>query len=163
LEARLIALSNAHGLLTKENWEGADIYQIVAQALEVHASPERVSLHGPSIFLPPKSAVAIAMGMHELATNAAKYGALSNGAGRVSVSWSVSGPGEPILTLEWKEQGGPRVSAPTRRGFGSRLIERSLSQDLDGRAALDFDPQGLVCIITTPLGNVRPLLTDAAP
>ena len=150
-EARLIALSNAHSILTKSNWEGAEIGDVVQRSVEPHAGPERIQVHGPSIWLSPKAALAIALGMHELATNAAKYGALSNGTGQVAVTWSVDGPQPGTLNLQWAESGGPPVKKPTRKGFGSRLIERNLAHDLDGPSRIDYRPEGVICTITSPL------------
>jgi two-component sensor histidine kinase len=101
--------------------------------------------------LTPSMALALSMAVHELATNAAKYGALSVSAGQVSISWSVM-PGEPRqLTLCWQERGGPPVSPPTRKGFGTRLIERSLAQELAGEVSLVYVPTGVVCTVKAPL------------
>jgi PAS domain S-box-containing protein len=156
-EARLVALSNAQSILTQENWEGADLRHLIARALRPLASPERLQLEGPPIRLSPKAAVTIAMAMHELGTNAVKYGALSNETGRVAVRWSVNGSAPAAFNLEWKESGGPPVSAPQRRGFGSRLIERNLAHDLDGQARIDFCPDGLLCTIASRLESVASL------
>lgn len=120
----------------------------MARTLEPHAGPERLSVHGPSIRLAPKAALAIAMGMHELVTNAVKYGALSNGTGQVAVTWSVDEPKPGMFHLQWKERGGPAVEPPSRKGFGSRLIERNLVHDLNGKATIDYQPEGIVCTIT---------------
>jgi two-component sensor histidine kinase len=96
-------------------------------------------------------ALALSMAVHELATNAAKYGALSLPTGQVSISWTVT-PGEPrLLVLSWRERGGPPVALPTRRGFGTRLIERSLAQELSGEVDLAYVPTGVVCTIKAPL------------
>src|ERR1700730_376398 len=152
-ESRLVALSNAHSILTEESWETAEIHAVMARTLEPHAGPERLTLHGPSIKLSPKAALAIAMGMHELATNAVKYGALSNGTGQVAVTWRVDGPKPGTLHLQWKERGGPIVTPPSRKGFGSRLIERNLVHDLNGKAKIDYQLEGFVCTITGILGT----------
>ena len=153
--ARLMALADAHDILTAESWEGAELGAILAQAVGMHqteAHEQRVSLAGPSLRLTPKSAVAIAMAAHELATNAVKYGALSGIPGRVEVRWGVNGPGEtPRLWLSWSERDGPPVDVPTHRGFGSRLIERGLAGELRGTARLDYRRDGLVCTIEAPL------------
>jgi PAS domain S-box-containing protein len=153
-EARLIALSNAHNLLTEGNWEGAEIGQIIERALRPHVGAERFRLLGPPVRLSPKAAVAIAMGIHELATNAMKYGAFSNDTGRVSVTWAVDAAEASMLTMEWRESGGPVVSAPAKRGFGSRLIERNLAHDLDGEAKIDFRADGIVCTISSRLISI---------
>jgi PAS domain S-box-containing protein len=150
-EARLIALANAHNILTQENWEGAAITDIVRQALVPHAQPERFALEGPPIRLSPRKALALTMGLHELATNAIKYGALSNATGNVAVKWTIEGSTPAQLNVKWTESGGPPVSRPTRKGFGSRLIERSLAHDLNGNAQIDFRVEGVVCTITGAL------------
>jgi two-component sensor histidine kinase len=145
LERRLLALSRAHDVLTRENWEGADLMDVVERALEpyqVH-SENRLHITGPHVRLTPRMSLALAMALHELATNAVKYGALSNKSGIIDVSWAVQdGAAPPRLVLQWKEAGGPPVVAPRRRGFGSRLIERSLAQDLDGQVDIAFAPTG---------------------
>ena len=112
---------------------------------------ERVSLSGPRILLPPKEAVAIVMALHELCTNAVKYGALSNDTGRIALGWSRADGAAPRLKLVWREEGGPSVTPPKRRGFGSLLLERTLAQDLDGNVTTEFRPEGLVCSIEAPL------------
>jgi PAS domain S-box-containing protein len=154
LEARLFALSRAHDVLTRENWEGADLYDIVEQAVAPYSSrgEDRLHLEGARVRVPPRMALAVAMALQELATNAVKYGALSNEAGTITIAWSVH-PGDtgPRLHLKWEESGGPVVLPPSRRGFGSRLIERSLSQDLDGTAQIAFPATGVVCIVDAPL------------
>ena len=153
--ARLMALADAHDILTAENWDSAELCQVLKQALgmhQPHGRSNRISLAGPAIRLQPKSAVAVAMATHELATNAVKYGALSSDAGSIDIHWSVSGASEAaIFRLTWTEQGGPPVEAPTRKGFGTRLIERGLAAELNGSARLEFTPGGLVCTIEAPL------------
>ncbi|MBJ6124361.1 PAS domain-containing sensor histidine kinase [Microvirga splendida] len=154
LEARLFALSRAHDVLTRENWEGADLYDIVEQAVAPYSSrgEDRLHLAGPRVRVPPRMALALAMALQELATNAVKYGALSNETGAIGIAWSVQpGTDGPRLHLQWEESGGPAVRPPSRRGFGSRLIERSLSQDLDGTAQIAFPTTGVVCIVDAPL------------
>ena len=113
---------------------------------------DRFDVNGPDVWVSPQFALALAMALHELGTNAVKYGALSNGSGRVEVVWSALGRGSGRrLVLGWRESGGPPVKAPERRGFGSRLIERSLASDLGGEARMDFAPTGLVCTIEARL------------
>jgi PAS domain S-box-containing protein len=146
-EGRLAALSAAHNLLTQESWEAAGIGQVIADALgPLHG--ERVRLEGPEIRLPPKTAVALALAMHELATNAAKYGALSVAEGKVQICW---GAGGDRLALVWSESGGPPVTPPASRGFGTRMIERALSSEFQGSARIDFRPQGVVCTLEARL------------
>jgi two-component sensor histidine kinase len=150
-EARLIALANAHNILTQENWEGAAIADIVRLALVPHAQPERFAFEGPPLRLSPRKALALTMGLHELATNAIKYGALSNSTGNIAVKWTVEESTPRKLNLKWMESGGPPVGPPGRKGFGSRLIERSLAHDFNGNAQIDFRAEGVICTITGAL------------
>ncbi len=150
-EARLAALAGAHNLLTQANWESASLRQIAADALSGMRGSERVTASGPDVRLRPKEALAVAMALHELCTNAVKYGALSTDTGRVAVEWRRSTSGEPKLNMTWREESGPPVTPPQRRGFGTDLIERALAADLDGTVVLDFRPEGLVCSIEAPL------------
>lgn len=142
-EARLLALSRAHNLLTGQNWEGASLHQIVRDVAD-YLSPDRFQLTGEAVWLAPRAALAMALALHELGTNAVKYGALSGEAGSVSISWSFQGD---KLKFLWCERGGPAVSQPGRRGFGSRLIEKGLATDLGGAARIMYDPDGLQCAI----------------
>ncbi len=149
LEARLMALSAAHDLLTQRNWEGANLQDVARRATAPFvALADRIVLRGPAVDMRPQQALAISMALHELATNAAKYGALSDAAGRVSVAWAVE---SDALRLVWEERGGPRVRPPTREGFGSRLLRRGLARDLDGAVELEFDAEGVRCVMATPL------------
>lgn len=156
IESRLFALSRAHDVLTRENWDGAWIGEVIAQAISPFqaAGQKRIHSQGTEVRLPPNVALAIAMALQELATNAVKYGALSNGTGQVAVSWSVDRAREiPHLVLTWEEMGGPPVTPPARRGFGTRLVERSLAQGrMSGEARISFAPTGVVCTIAAPLG-----------
>jgi PAS domain S-box-containing protein len=160
-EARLIALAGAHDALTRENWEGASLTHIVVQGIAPYRSPERerFSIAGPDIIVPPKYALALAMALHELCTNAVKYGALSNAEGRVEVTWTVAeGKDGRELHLRWQERDGPPVMPPTRRGFGSRLIEQGLARDLAGEVETDYAVTGLVCVIKASLGTKSKML-----
>jgi two-component sensor histidine kinase len=154
LEGRLIALARAHDVLTRESWEGAELKDIVGQAIAPYTSRDENRFHvsGPEIRLSPRMALALAMALQELATNAVKYGALANATGEIRITWDVE-PAlpKPRIHLRWEESGGPPVRAPNRRGFGSRLIERSLSQDLNGIARIEFRPTGIVCTVDAPL------------
>jgi two-component sensor histidine kinase len=156
VELRLLALSRAHDVLTRESWDGADLTEVVSRALEpyqVHGE-SRLTITGPDVRLTPRMSLALAMALHELATNAVKYGALANKTGTIEVSWTVqNGAAPPRLSLYWSEAGGPPVTAPRRRGFGSRLIERSLAQDLGGQVEIAFEPAGVVCSVDAPLTN----------
>jgi PAS domain S-box-containing protein len=153
LEARLLALSRAHDVLTQENWGSADLTDIVSEAMAPfrHHREKRLHMKGPQVRVSPRMALAVAMSLQELATNATKYGALANATGTVRIEWEVIGTKVPRLHLVWREEGGPPVEIPRRRGFGTRLIERSLAQDLDGRAEIAFDPAGIVCTVDAPL------------
>ncbi len=153
LESRLLALSRAHDVLTRENWESAGLKEIVTQAMLPFTSTRagRVHTSGPDVRLPPRTALAIAMALQELATNAVKYGALSREAGNVEIRWTATRSEERRLHLTWEERGGPPVTPPKRRGFGTRLIERSLAQDLNGRVVIAFEPTGLICTVDAAL------------
>ncbi|HEV2605448.1 MAG TPA: PAS domain S-box protein [Microvirga sp.] len=156
IEGRLIALSRAHDVLTREGWEGANLREIVAHAIEPFG--QRFVVQGPDLRLLPRMALALAMALQELATNAVKYGALSNETGEVEIAWTADD--HRHLALTWTERGGPAVAPPNRRGFGSRLIERSLASDLGGTVALRFEPGGVVCTIAAPLPD--PSASDVA-
>jgi PAS domain S-box-containing protein len=153
-EGRLIALSQAHDQLTRRQWTSADLRAIVSAAVAPHLSrgQERVTLAGDDITVTPRVALTLAMVLHELTTNAAKYGSLSAPGGRVEVGWRLlQGPSQPaMLYLEWRESGGPLVTTPTRRGFGSRFIEGSVKAELQGNVRLQFDADGLRCIMEVP-------------
>ena len=144
--ARLFALSSQHDLLTLDNWEGASFEGVVRRALRPWrgVGRPRFAVEGPAVHLDPKRALALGMVFHELATNAAKHGALSNAEGTVKVSWTLETE-DRLLRLRWQEQGGPRVSEPQRQGFGLRLIRQGLEREVSGKVALDFSPEGLVC------------------
>jgi two-component sensor histidine kinase len=145
-EARLLALSQTHNALTDGRWRGAGLRQILDQELSPHGV-ERIELRGPDVHLPARMALALGLVFHELATNAAKYGALSTD-GRLALDWRVD---DGRLRLDWRERGGPPVAAPHRRGFGSRLIERTLSGELGGEISLDYQPEGFSCRFSVPL------------
>jgi len=157
-QERLTALAAAHDVLTRESWEGATLAQLAEEAIGHHnAQEERIAFGGPDLVLSPKAAVSLVMALHELGTNAAKYGALSTPEGRVRIAWNVTGGDR--LALEWRETGGPPVVKPDHKGFGLRMIERALAADLAGKAGIAFDPEGLVCRIEAPLAEaaaVRP-------
>ena len=154
LTERLIALARAHDVLTSESWEGAELHDIVAGAIGPHAGRDRFRVHGPPVRLSPSLSLSLALALHELATNAAKYGALSTDAGSVEITWQLAhAGGAPRLRLRWVERGGPPVSPPLRQGFGSRLIQRSLSTETGGSATIDYAPEGVVCTMEAPIGG----------
>jgi PAS domain S-box-containing protein len=146
--SRLGALSRAHDILTHENWKGAQLRQIVDQSVAPFRTTDRIDIGGPDARVTPKQALALSIALHELGTNAMKYGALSNHDGRITLAWSVY---EGALHMNWRENGGPPVAPPTRSGFGTRLIERSLSNDLGGEARILYLPAGVVAQMSTPL------------
>jgi two-component sensor histidine kinase len=144
--ARLFALSSQHDLLTLDNWEGASFEGVVRRALRPWREDEhlRFQVEGPAVHLDPKRALALGMAFHELATNAAKYGALASDGGVVHVSWTLD-PDARLLKLSWEERGGPLVCEPQHRGFGLRLIEDGLAREISGKVNLAFRPDGLIC------------------
>jgi two-component sensor histidine kinase len=157
-EGRLSALAEAHNLLSQEKWAGSELHDVIARALQPFLlnGPDRIRVAGPAVPLSPRLAVVLSMIVHEIATNAAKYGALSNDTGRVTLDWEVvTDAPKPKLRLIWTEIGGPPVTAPVRRGFGSRLIERSARDQLGGEATVDFLPRGVVCTVVCALDEAR--------
>lgn len=149
--ARIIALAGAHDLLTDRSWGGADLAELVARSLAPFVAGQ-ITLDGPCLEVSPKQALALSLALHELATNAAKYGALSRPEGRVELRWTAQ---NGRLHLDWRESGGPKVVPPTRRGFGSRVIESALSGELDGQTRLEFAPEGVRCWITAVLPDIH--------
>ena len=149
-EDRLTALSRAHNLLTDESWAAASLRDVVRDQVGAERWGERVEVEGPDILLAPQVAVNMALVLHELSTNATKYGALSGDAGRVCIGWARA-PDRPVVQVRWTETGGPPVIAPERRGFGSKMIERALAAESGGRVALQFLPGGVVCDIEAPV------------
>ena len=153
-EGRLSALAEAHNLLSKEKWQGTELKDVVGRVLEPYLfnNPKRVRMFGPQVPLSPRVSVVLSMVLHEMATNAAKYGALSNDSGTVVLDWEViTENAGPKLRIIWSEVGGPPVVAPVQRGFGSRLIERSARDQLDGEATVDFLPRGVVYTVICAL------------
>lgn len=154
--ARLQALSNTHNLLAVDAWNGVDLREIVLGELAPYRrdGAARVDVSCDDLQLTPKTALALSMALHELTTNAVKYGALSVPQGGVAVHCELRHRhGTPWLHMAWREHGGPPVAAPTRRGFGSRLIAEGLAFELDGSVSLEFDRDGVVCIIDVPLSE----------
>jgi two-component sensor histidine kinase len=145
-ERRLQALAGAHNLLTSGNWGDTEISAVVTTALLPFAVPDaRLVIKGPRLKVNARTAVNLTLAIHELATNAVKYGALSNEDGIINITWS-DGHGFPKL-FEWEECGGPRVAPLTRQGFGTRLVQRGLAGELGANVSLDFKPEGLHCRI----------------
>jgi len=156
IESRIAALSRLHDLLGREKWDGAGMRDMLSVALapfnEATGDAERFTVAGDNIRLSPKSALALGIAFNELATNAVNHGALSNASGTIAISWTISGHSdERRLQLCWREQGGPPVSRPARKGFGSRVIEQGLAHELDGEIDLAFRPEGIDCLMDFPV------------
>ncbi|MCC7347811.1 MAG: sensor histidine kinase, partial [Variibacter sp.] len=154
--SRLIGIARTHDLLTESHWEGASLEAVLRNELSPHQTEgqQRILMRGDDVHLSPKVAVALGMVLHEMTTNAAKYGALSAPGGRIEIAWELRRDAAgPVLVLRWIEAGGPRVEPPKRQGFGSRLIDQSLTRDLGGRIAWEHRPEGLRCTFEIPLGT----------
>jgi two-component sensor histidine kinase len=156
-EGRILALSKAQSLLGRVNWDDVSLRDVIEQILEPFGLHDdqaaRFSIRGNEVRLQPRALLTLAMVFHELATNSERYGALSDeDSGQIDITWQMEGTsrGEG-MRLRWQESGGPPVTPPGRKGFGSRLIERGLAQELDGEGHLDYKPEGLVCQIVVPL------------
>lgn len=159
LLARVVALGQAHRVLIEERWLGTSVRRTVETALATHGgldAADRFEVAGPPVRLGSRQTIALSMALHELATNATKYGALSCEAGRVRIAWQVArGGAGRTLHLCWSEQGGPPVTPPARRGFGSRLIERTITDTFGGDVALRFAPEGVTCTMTALIQSAR--------
>ncbi|HXS73640.1 MAG TPA: HWE histidine kinase domain-containing protein [Rhodanobacteraceae bacterium] len=157
LELRLVALARAHDMLVAGNWSGGALREVVAKALGPYGDngdSARIRCDGPDVRINARAVVGLSLALHELATNAAKYGALSNQTGQVDVRWEISGGANRRFCLRWRESGGPAVEPPRRRGFGTRSIEEGLAQEIQGEIELDFAPEGLSCTIRAPLQEI---------
>ena len=158
LEGRILSLSKTHDLLSRDDWSGASLQTVLENELAPFrdGQQDRFRLDGPDVDLPPRYVLALGMTLHELTTNAAKYGALSVETGRVDIVWRVmlgeSGAGR--LAMEWRESGGPQVTEPSRRGYGTRLINGGVSRELGGTVHLEFAPSGLCCTLDVPLDGL---------
>jgi PAS domain S-box-containing protein len=152
IEGRILALSHAHNQLSERHWADAEMSRLVRSALGPYLAKGNVTLSGEVVHVPPRVALMLSMAVHELATNAAKYGALSSSAGRIEVAWEAKADGTvPRLLLSWREQAGPPVAPPTHKGFGTRLLEHGIETELGGRALIQFPPGGMRCEIDVPL------------
>jgi PAS domain S-box-containing protein len=155
-EARLVAMARAHDLLTKRYWQDAPLDALVHEVLAplIVGATEQVRISGPAISLKPRAALSLTMALNELGTNAVKYGALSTDSGELSVDWQVAKEDDrPLIDLRWSERGGPPVTPPSRRGFGSRLMERCIEGDLGGNLDLAFEVSGVDCRMNIPVGG----------
>jgi PAS domain S-box-containing protein len=160
IEGRIHALAQAHTLLSESRWQGADLSRIVSEELAPYKASggPRISVSGPAVILSPEKAQNIALAVHELATNSAKYGALSAPAGTLDVNWEV---GVGVLTLHWQEAGGPPVRAPSSQGFGTRIMNASIKHQIGGNVVWDWRSTGLHCTIQIPEASVAPKQEDA--
>jgi two-component sensor histidine kinase len=158
LDGRLSALAKVHSLLTESRWQGATLADLVAAETAPYHSQEadNLRMRGEPVLLRPQAALALSLALHELATNAAKYGALSVPGGRIDVSWWRE---DALLIIDWAESGGPAVQPPSHRGFGSKLIERSVAHELEGVSRMEFHPAGLRCELKIPLAGITALPT----
>jgi PAS domain S-box-containing protein len=158
LQGRILAVSKIQSLLGRANWDSVSLREVADQILQPfalkHGRFPRISVEGDEIPLGPKTASTLGMVFHELATNAVKHGALSNEIGRIEIGWKVEtfSPGER-MRLRWQESGGPMVTLPDRNGFGRRLIERDLAQELDGEVSVAYESAGVICEIVMPMAN----------
>ena len=155
LDGRLNAFARTQALVTRDPEAGVDLEYLVGEELLAYRvnEDEKVRISGPPIRLTPRAAETFGLAIHELVTNAVKYGALSKPAGRLAVSWQAAGDRDaPKLRFVWRETGGPALeSPPTRRGFGTELLERTLAFELKGETVLEFARDGLICTIELPL------------
>jgi two-component sensor histidine kinase/PAS domain-containing protein len=150
---RLKAIAIAHDILTQTRWIGIGLNELLVAVLGPYRTPEepRISISGPPILLPARAVVPLSMVLHEMTTNAAKYGALSTPRGNIAITWQVSGAIEQAVELVWQERGGPVVKSDASGGFGTRLIDHVISHDLDGSTQIDFDPAGVRWTIAFPV------------
>lgn len=156
IQSRISMMSQAHDRLVQSTWTETKITDVVDAALIPHLTGEgRFKIDGPDLPIGSKQALALTMALHELATNATKYGALSNDQGHIDVIWAVNrGPADPEFTFSWRESGGPAVIKPSRRGFGSRMIEQALAGYFTGAAELNYDPNGLTFSLKAPVSGL---------
>jgi hypothetical protein len=161
LDGRIQAMAKAHSLLSQSRWEGVAIEQLLREELSPYASDRfGIALSGPDVLLTAKSALSLSLAVHELVTNAAKFGSLSHPGGHVTVAWR-AGP-EIGIELSWTETGGPLVAPPKRRGFGSTLVERALAMETGGRANIHYLRTGVVCEVFLPVGSIANFQAPAA-
>jgi len=153
---RLKALATAHDILTQTRWIGIGLSELLAAVLAPYRSPDeaRVSIFGPAILLPARAILPLSMVLHEMTTNAAKYGALSTRRGNIEITWQVSGGVDKSIELVWLERGGRKVKASASAGFGTKLIDHVISHDLDGKTEISFDPAGVRLTIAFPVGGL---------
>jgi len=156
IETRISALSRSHDLLGREKWDGAALRDLVREALApfsaTEGGAERFTIEGENVRLSPKATLALGIAFNELATNAVKYGAFSNESGTISIKWTLANePDGRWLCLHWRENDGPQVTPPSRKGFGSRVLEQGLAHELNGKVGLNYAPGGFICTIHVPV------------
>ena len=159
IEGRIFSLSRSQDLLTLENWEGAALVDIVQAALAPFENgsgrAERIAITGSNVRVTPRATLVLGIALHELATNAVKYGAFSNDTGSILIAWTIEpAPDGDRLILHWQEKDGPPVTPPSHKGFGSHVIERGLAHELGGSVDLDYQPGGVICTINIPAPGV---------
>ena len=159
VEGRITALARVHTVLSLSSWQGAEIGKLIDEELAPYSTGDQIELRGAEVQLQPATAQTVALALHELVTNSAKYGALSTLAGRLSVSWELA---SGLLCIVWVETGGPAVEIPASRGFGTRSVIASIESQLGGKAEFDWRPEGLVCRLSVPLSS-RQVAPDPAP
>ena len=153
VEGRITALARVHTVLSLSSWQGAEIRRLVSEEVAPYSGADQIQFDGAEVQLEPATAQTRALAVHELVTNSAKYGSLSDLAGRLAISWEVQ---NDQLDLAWVETGGPQVSEPTCKGFGTRSVIASIETQLGGKADFDWCPEGLICRLTVPLQERLP-------
>jgi PAS domain S-box-containing protein len=159
VEGRITALARVHTVLSLSSWQGAEIRRLVAEEVAPYSEAGQIQIDGAEVHLEPATAQTLALALHELVTNSAKYGSLSALSGRLAISWDL--PNDQLI-LAWVETGGPPVSKPTSKGFGTRSVIASIETQLGGKADFDWRPEGLVCRLTVPLEGRRLVESDPA-
>jgi two-component sensor histidine kinase len=158
IEERLVSLSRAHDILTRKNWAAAPISAIIDSAISMHGiDPHQFRAQGPDLKIQARGAVGLSMAIHELCTNAIKYGALSVSGGRIDIDWTAQ---EGQFEIAWKESGGPRVTPPTRKGFGSRLITATLVGGSEGGSTVEYLPDGVRWTARSSLSSLEDVTLD---
>jgi two-component sensor histidine kinase len=161
-QSRLHSIATVHKLLTKTDWQGAALREVIESEVRARTSGQRFSASGPEMLLSPRKALAVQMLVHELATNACKYGGLRPDGGRLDVTWEAMEGAGSAICLEWTEQAPERVRAPRREGFGTRLMRQLVEFELGGELQRQFRPEGLSCRVTFPLSETPRRASPAA-
>jgi two-component sensor histidine kinase len=163
-QSRIESIARIHSQLSRGSWRGVDLSEVVREELEPFAKGASMLIDGPAVVLPPDVAQAVSLTLHELATNAAKYGALSQVHGQVSIKWTRDAVGTPEgrLVIDWRESGGPKATTPTGSGYGSSLIRELIPYEVPGSSVeLDLAPGGATCRIVVPLARIAPATAKA--